>query len=195
MQEFEKLSIVLASASPRRAQLLEIAGFKFKIRTREVDESYPSDLSPGEVAAFLAVKKANAQKDLMENADEIILAADSVVVLGNTILGKPQSREEAFTMIKALSGKSHEVITGVCLYSNDKQEVFSNISKVYMDTLTEAEIAYYIDNYKPYDKAGSYGIQEWIGLTRIIGIEGSYSNIMGLPMHAIYEKLQLFILR
>lgn len=183
--------LILASKSPRRSQLLEQAGIPFEIRLQEVEETFPSDMKVDHVPEFLAQKKASALREtLAEN--EVILAADSIVVLGNTIFGKPKDREEAISTIRLLSAKVHRVITGVCLMSKTKTITFSGISKVFFNPISEEEIVYYVDQYQPYDKAGSYAIQEWIGLTKIDKIEGSYFNIMGLPVHQVYEELQRF---
>ncbi|HFC00311.1 MAG TPA: septum formation protein Maf [Phaeodactylibacter sp.] len=184
--------IILASKSPRRKQLLAEAGFEFEVKTREVDESYPPTLPAQEVAEYLAEKKAQGVLDFIQN-DEIILTSDTTVVLGNTIFGKPKDHDDAFNILKQLSNKSHQVITGVCLLSKEKKEVFSSISTVYFDELSDTEIHYYINKFKPFDKAGAYAIQEWIGLCKINKIEGTYSNIMGLPMNEVYHRLINFV--
>ena len=186
-----KRKIILASKSPRRKQLLEEAGFQFEIRTREIEESYPSTISSEKVAEYLAEKKAKGVEDFIEN-DEIILTSDTTVVLGNTIFGKPKDLDDAYNILKQLSGKEHLVITGVCLLSKNKKRVFSGISKVYFDDLSDTEIYYYINKFKPFDKAGAYAIQEWIGLCKIKKIEGTFSNIMGLPMPEVYHELTNF---
>lgn len=180
--------IILASKSPRRSQLLQEAGFEFEIKTREVEETYPPTLPSKKVAQFLAEKKADAVKDFITN-DEIILTADTTVVLGNIIFGKPKNAEDAFNILKQLSGQSHKVITGVCLMSKEKKIAFSSTSKVYFDDLSDSEIQYYVNEFKPFDKAGAYAIQEWIGLCKIKKIKGTYSNIMGLPMREVYHEL------
>ena len=183
--------IILASKSPRRSDLLREAGFNFEVKSKSVNEDYPADLPVEEVAAFIAQKKAHASIELIQK-DEILLTADSIVVLGNTIFGKPKDKEDAFNILRQLSGKSHRVITGVCLKSIDKEQLFSGISTVFFDDLTNAEINYYIDHYQPFDKAGAYGIQEWIGHCKINKIEGSYNNIVGLPVQLVYEALSNF---
>lgn len=183
--------IILASKSPRRSQLLQEAGIEFEIKTKDVAEDYPEEMAVEEVAPYLARKKALASKDIIQDG-EILLAADSVVILGNTIFGKPTDREDAIRILKALSGNMHLVITGVCLLSKEKERTFAGVSKVFIDELSEEEIAYYVDNYKPFDKAGSYAIQEWIGLCKISKIEGTYSNIMGLPVNLVYKELLAF---
>ena len=185
-------TIILASQSPRRSQLLREAGFDFVVRAKDVEESYPADLPVLEIAPFLAQKKARASSELLDN-QSIILAADSIVILDEVVYGKPQDREDGIRMLRALSGKKHQVVTGVCLLSPNKEVVFSEIANVYMENLTDEEILHYLDTYKPYDKAGAYAIQEWIGHCKISRIEGTYSNIMGLPVQLVYQYLQNFI--
>lgn len=181
--------IILASKSPRRKTLLEQAGFTIEIKTKEVEEDYPDDLPAALVAPFLAEKKATACADFLSTENDILLTADSVVILNDVIYGKPTDYEDAFKILRNLSGNMHEVITGVCLLSKHKKKVFSGLSKVYFQPLTDEEIHYYISNCQPYDKAGAYAIQEWIGLCKISKIEGTYSNIMGLPMEDVYREL------
>lgn len=184
--------IVLASKSPRRAQLLREAGFKFRIHQMDVNEDFSSDMPVEEVAAYLADKKATAANLEIMNENEILLTADSVVVINNQILNKPGSKEEAYEMLQLLSDKTHIVYTGVCLRNMEKKVVFSNQTNVTFGTLSDIEINYYIDQFNPMDKAGSYGIQEWIGFCKIRKIEGEYANVMGLPVYAIYEELLKF---
>lgn len=184
--------IILASKSPRRKQLLEQAGFNIEIKTKEVEENYPPDMPAHEVAPFLAEKKAMACSDFLIDKKDILLAADSIVILNNKIYGKPKDRADAIQILKELSGSVHQVITGVCLLSQHKKRIFSSISDVHMQPLSDNEIHYYIDKFQPYDKAGSYAIQEWIGLCKISKIEGTYSNIMGLPMEMVYRELEGF---
>lgn len=183
--------LILASKSPRRKQLLQEAGFQFEVRTQEVEENFSHDMPVEEVPAYLARKKARAMLPNIE-ADDTIIAADSVVILDGKIYGKPQSREEAITTLQKLSSSIHRVITGVCLLSIEKEHCFSGISDVQIGVLSSAEIEYYVDNFQPYDKAGSYGIQEWIGLCKVKHIEGTYTNIMGLPMDLVYQELHKF---
>lgn len=192
MQKLKDKKIILASKSPRRSQLLTEAGFDFEIKVKEVEENYPADLKAEEVAPFLARKKARASTDFITQENEILLAADSIVVLNNTIYGKPKDYDDAFSIIRTLSGSMHKVITGVCLVSKTKERVFSGISNVYMNELSDEEIEYYIKTYEPYDKAGAYAIQEWIGLCKIAKIEGTYSNIMGLPVDLVFDELMKF---
>lgn len=183
--------LILASKSPRRKQLLEEAGFQFEVRTQEVEETYSDDMPIEEVPAFLAQKKARSMLAYI-SAEDTILAADSVVILEGKIYGKPKSRTEAVETLQKLSGSVHRVITGVCLLSKAKEHTFSGISEVHISNLTLEEIEYYVDNFEPYDKAGSYGIQEWIGICKVHRIEGTYTNIMGLPMDLVYKELHAF---
>jgi septum formation protein len=184
--------IVLASKSPRRAQLLRDAGFNFRIHQMDVNEDFSRDMPVAEVAAYLADKKATAADLGIINENEILLTADSVVVINNQILNKPGSKEDAYEMLQLLSDQTHIVYTGVCLRNMDKKVVFSNQTNVTFGTLSDHEIHFYIDQFNPMDKAGSYGIQEWIGFCKIRKIEGEYANVMGLPVYAIYEELLKF---
>jgi septum formation protein len=183
--------IILASTSPRRSQLLKEAGFQFEVKTKDVEETYPAELPIDEVAGFLAHKKATAAQEFIQN-DEIIIAADSVVILDGVIYGKPQDYDDAFQMLRKLSGQLHRVITGVCLLSATNVKVFSAESKVQIEAMSDAEIDFYVQKYQPYDKAGSYAIQEWIGLCKISRIEGTFTNIMGLPVDLVYRELMDF---
>lgn len=191
LQDLQNRKIILASKSPRRSQLLREAGFNFEVKTAEVEEIYPEELPQRQVAAYLAELKADAAKHLLQNGD-ILLTADTIVIQGNEIFGKPKDRQDALNILEKLSGNMHEVITGVCLVSMEKSHTFSTVSKVYFEPLSREEIEYYIDQYEPYDKAGAYAIQEWIGHCKISKIEGTYSNIMGLPMEAVYRQLRDF---
>ena len=183
--------IILASKSPRRSQILKEAGFDFEIKTKDIEESYPPDLPTEKVSEYLAEKKAEAFRELL-HSDEIILAADTIVILGDVIFGKPKDATEAFEIIKKLSGNIHQVITGVCLLSKEKKKIFSGVSNVHFDEISDTEISYYINKFQPFDKAGAYAIQEWIGLCKIKKIEGTYSNIVGLPMREVYQELVNF---
>ncbi len=185
---FANKKIILASASPRRSQLLSQAGIAYEIKVPQVEETYPDDLPVEEVAPFLAEKKAEAARSFITD-DEIILTADSVVILDGVIYEKPVDRADAIHIISQLSGRVHQVITGVCLLSQKKKQVLSGISKVHFNTLSQEEIEYYVDAYQPFDKAGAYAIQEWIGLCKIAKIEGTYANIMGLPVDLVYQAL------
>lgn len=181
--------IILASGSPRRQQYCKELGLDFSIQLKEVEEIYPEHLKHHQITDFLAELKANAfENELAEN--EILITSDTIVWHENKALGKPKDYEEAFKMIQSMCGKTHEVITSVCLKTKLKSEVFHSITKVTFVNLTKEEIDYYITNYKPFDKAGAYGIQEWIGLVGISKIEGSYPNVVGLPVDKLYEKLK-----
>jgi len=182
--------LILASKSPRRQQLLSEAGFEFEVRTKEVAETYPDDLYYEDVPSYLASKKASAL--LPEIEDEIVIASDTIVVSDGDILGKPTNHQDAAAMLNTLSGKEHQVITGICLLSKHKEIVFSDTTSVVFKSLTQQEIDHYIVNFKPFDKAGSYGIQEWIGMIGITSITGSYYTVMGLPVHRLYEELARF---
>lgn len=183
-----KYRLILASKSPRRQELLRSLDFDFEVKVKTIDESFPRSLPPLEVAEYLANLKSKAFGEL-EN-DELVLTSDTVVIANKEILGKASNYAEAFSMIKSLSGKTHEVATGVCLRSQKKTESFTQVTLVTFDRLTDASIKYYIEKYQPYDKAGSYGIQEWIGMIGISKIEGDYYNVMGLPLNSLYKRLR-----
>ena len=183
--------IILASASPRRQQLMHDAGFSIEIRLKEVEEMWPKEIPTEKVAAYLAGLKATAFIGELAD-DELLITADTVVCLGAKIPGKPKNREDAIQMLHDLSGKKHTVITGVCLTTNKHQKSFSAYTDVYFKELTEEEILFYVDCYQPFDKAGAYGIQEWIGYIGIHRIEGSFYNVMGLPIQQLYEMLNEF---
>ena len=183
--------LILASASPRRHQLLCDAGFKFDIKIKHTEENWPPDLEVQKVPQYLACLKARAfDGELLPG--ELLITADTVVCLDAEILGKPEDREEAIGMLRKLSGRKHTVITGVCLTTVNRQRSFSAYTDVYFKSLTNEEICCYVDNYKPFDKAGAYGIQEWIGYIGIERIEGSFYNVMGLPVQQLYEALKHF---
>lgn len=180
--------LILGSKSPRRQQLLREAGFQYTTVTIDVEETFPDNIPAETVASYLAKKKAMAfGGDL---GDSLLVTADTVVIIDGRILGKPENREEAVDMLQCLSGRSHKVITGVCLRDRRVTRCFDEVTRVYFKKLTAEEIHYYIDNYKPFDKAGAYGIQEWIGLIGIEKIEGSYFNVVGLPVHRIHRYLK-----
>jgi septum formation protein len=183
--------LILASQSPRRSQLLREAGFEFTVNSVDIDESFPDTMPVEEVAPWLAGRKAQAAQHLI-NDREIILAADSVVIHRGIIYNKPADYEEAFHMIRTLSGEQHTVITGICLLAKEKEVLRSGVSKVWFAELSDAEIDHYIRQYKPFDKAGAYGVQEWIGLCKITRIEGTYANVMGLPVDMVYHALADF---
>lgn len=185
------MKLILGSKSPRRSELLSQLGFAFEIRTKATDESFPDVLKIEEVALFVAEKKASEMRLDLKN-DEVLLCADTVVVIDDQILGKPADRDEAIEMLENLSGREHNVITGVVIASREKKIGFSVTTNVVFQPLSGEEIRFYVDNFKPYDKAGSYGIQEWIGYAAIQRIEGSYNNVVGLPTHEVYQALKNF---
>lgn len=183
------MKLVLASNSPRRRQLLTELGLAFEVRLLAVDEEFPAHLHRAEVAEFLAVRKASAYLASLA-LDEILLTADTIVCLGPDVLNKPADRAEAQAMLRRLQGQAHDVFTGVCLRTGDgRQVVFSDQTTVYFRSLTNSEINHYIDTCQPYDKAGSYGAQDWVGLAAIDRLEGSYFNVMGLPTHRVWAEL------
>lgn len=180
--------IILASGSPRRQQFLKDLAIDFEIRLKEIEEIYPENLQGVEITNFLAILKANAfEGEIAEN--EILITSDTIVWFENKALGKPKDYDDAFEMLKAMSNKTHEVITSVCFKTIQKTETIFEVTKVTFNKLTDESIQYYLDHYKPYDKAGAYGIQEWIGLVGIAKIEGSYTNVVGLPTDKVYAYL------
>jgi septum formation protein len=187
MIELQK-PLILASNSPRRKQLLHDAGFEFTINVLPTDESYPAELPAEEVAAYISHQKAEMFRGL--DSDKLVLTADTVVISDHHILGKPSDHPDAFRMLRILSGKAHSVVTAVSLLSDGAIETVSDTARVYFKNLEDWEINYYIDHYKPFDKAGSYGIQEWIGMVGIEKIEGSFYTIMGLPVQVVYQLLK-----
>jgi len=182
---------ILASQSPRRKQLLQWAEIDFEIMVEHTHEDYPEGLSPQEVAIHIARNKAKAVLDKI-NDTRIILAADTIVVLGNEIIGKPKDRNDAISILKKLSGNHHQVITGVSIVNSTKENSFADITDVEFHPLTPDQIEFYIDKYKPYDKAGAYAIQEWIGVTGIKSINGDFYNVMGLPVSRVVQALKDF---
>ncbi len=192
LSNLEKYHIILGSQSPRRRELLAGLDLKFEVRPLpDIDESYPDHLPADQVPAYIAEKKAAFYLGSLKD-NELLITADTIVWTYDEIIGKPQSREDAIRMLTQLSGKYHEVITGVCISTKQKTVTFTAGSKVHFAPLSEDEIHYYVDKYKPYDKAGSYGIQEWIGYVGVDSIEGSFYNVMGLPVRKVYEKLREF---
>lgn len=186
-----RYKVILASKSPRRQELLKGLGMDFEIRTKEIEEVFPPALFKEEIPLYLSNLKAKAfEKELKE--DELVITSDTIVWNENKQLGKPKDRAEAIKMLQNLSGKQHEVITAVTLMTKTKTHSFCEITKVFFKELSLDEIAYYIDNYKPYDKAGSYGIQEWIGFVGIEKIEGDYFNVVGLPLFRLNKELKQF---
>ena len=190
-----QIPIILASQSPRRIELMQQAGFRFTTLIPEkFDEIYPLSLQREEIPLYLARQKADVfLRSTTIPDDTIVITADTIVWLGEQALGKPADRPEAIKMLEALSGNMHHVYTGVCLTTNRQQSVFFAESKVFFRPLTDDEIEYYVDNFNPYDKAGAYGIQEWIGIVGVEKIEGSYENVMGLPIEKLYCELRNFI--
>ena len=184
--------IILASNSPRRKELLAGLGVEFDVRLIDgIDETYPSNIESHDVAEYIARKKADAYKQSIAS-NELIITADTVVILDGEIFGKPSNADDAYNMLQKLSGRTHQVITGVCLLTKTEQRVFKVTTDVTFKELESEEIKYYIDNYKPFDKAGAYGIQEWIGYIGVTSLSGSYFNVVGFPVQRIYTELQKF---
>ena len=191
MNWFPQYNFILASKSPRRQQLLKLLGIDFTVQFKETEEDYPENLRVEEIPVYLSKQKSKPLiKELKEN--DLLITADTVVCLEGRVMGKPESREEAKKMLDSLSGNEHQVISGVCLSSHSKQKSFYSLTNVRFKRLSEDEINYYISKYKPFDKAGAYGIQEWIGIIGITHIEGSFYNVMGLPIQKLYEEIQKF---
>lgn len=193
MLDTDKFKIILASNSPRRKELLAGLGLPFDVRViSNIDESYPESLKGEDIPMYISAKKASAYKDSLVG-NELLITADTIVYLDGMVLGKPKSRNEALTMLRTLSGKTHDVITGVTLMTNVNKGLFrsfASTSSVTFAQLSDDDICYYVDKYQPYDKAGAYGIQEWIGYIGVTRIEGSYFNVMGLPVQRLYEELK-----
>ena len=184
-----KYKLILASNSPRRKELLSGLGVDFEVRVLpDIDESYPADLPATETAQYIAVAKARAYHETLAE-DELVITADTVVIVGDEVLGKPVNDNDARRMLHQLSGRTHHVVTGVCLMTKKHQRAFSVTTGVTFKTLTDEEIDYYISNFHPLDKAGAYGIQEWIGYIGCTSLSGSYFNVMGLPVQRIYQEL------
>ena len=192
LSNLNKYTILLASKSPRRRELLHLLRIPFKVVTiGGIDESYPSSIPLLDVPQYVSIVKADAfQKHIGD--DELVITADTMVICGNFILGKPKDREDAVNMLMNLSGKTHQVATGVTLSTKWKRTSFTTVTDVTFAGITEEEIRYYVDNYMPLDKAGAYGIQEWIGAVAVAGINGSFYNVMGLPIHRLYQELRNF---
>ena len=184
-----KYKLILASNSPRRKELLAGLGVPFEVRVlQDIDEHYPENLPVNEVARYIAKEKADAYRRIVA-PDELIITADTVVIVGDEILGKPIDEADAVRMLKLLSGRTHQVTTGVCLLTAEKERCFDVTTDVTFKALTDEEIHYYVNRYRPFDKAGAYGIQEWIGYIGVTGLNGSYYNVMGLPVQRIYQEL------
>jgi len=189
LENLKKYHVVLASNSPRRRELLAGLGIDFEVKVLpDISESYPADLPVSDIAEYIAREKAAAYQRLLA-ADSLVITADTVVVVGNEVLGKPADAADARQMLQKLSGKTHQVVTGVCLTTQQVQKSFSVTTDVTFKELLPEEIDYYIENYHPFDKAGAYGIQEWIGYIGVTGLRGSYFNVMGLPVQRIYVEI------
>ncbi|KGO80697.1 septum formation protein [Flavobacterium cauense R2A-7] len=191
-EKLKKYNIILASGSPRRQQFFKDLDLDFEIRLKEVEEIYSDALKAEEITNYLAELKANEFLGELSDND-ILVTSDTIVWHENKALGKPKDYNDAFQMLQSLSGKTHEVITSVCIRTKDKTDTFFEVTKVTFNTLSNEAITYYLDNYKPFDKAGSYGIQEWIGLVAISRIDGSYANVVGLPVDKVYQHLLTFV--
>ena len=189
MHSIKNYKLILASASPRRQQLMKDAGFTFEVRLKNVEEKYPQELHWENVPEYLSKVKASAFREELK-ADEVLITADTVVCIHDRILGKPADRKEAISMLQELSGNRHLVVTGVSVTTRTEQLSFSSRTDVFFKHLSNEEIEFYVDTYKPFDKAGAYGIQEWIGYIGIERIEGSFYNVMGLPIQKLYETLR-----
>jgi MAF protein len=190
LDRLNKYRIILGSVSPRRKELLSGLDIPFEVKVLpDIEENYPNSLQREEIPLFLAKLKADAYKDLLEKQD-LLISADTVVCLDGQVYGKPQNEDEAKEMLRNLSGKIHEVITGVCISTQKQQQLFHAVSKVKFAELEESEIDYYVNKYKPYDKAGAYGVQEWIGYIGVEHLEGSFYNVMGLPVRMLYKYLK-----
>ena len=189
LDNLEKYKVILASGSPRRRELMAGLGVNYEVRILpDVDESYPDTLQGEEIPLYIAKEKADAYIPMMQ-PDELIITADTIVWLDGKVLGKPRDREDALQMLRTMSGRTHEVFTGVCITTTDWQRSFTAQTEVRFATLSEDEIIYYVDNFKPMDKAGAYGVQEWIGFIGVENISGIYYNIMGLPVQKLYREL------
>jgi septum formation protein len=192
LDNLKKYHVVLASNSPRRRELLAGLGIDYEVMVLpDVEESYPSNLPVAEIPVYIAKEKAAAYRQVMSDRD-LIITADTVVVVGSQVLGKPATLDEARRMLHILSGSTHQVMTGVCLTTSLRQKAFVVSTDVTFKTLSDEEIDYYVDHYRPLDKAGAYGVQEWIGYIGVTGLHGSYFNVMGLPVQRIYQELQVF---
>jgi septum formation protein len=183
-------NIILASGSPRRQQFFKELEIPFIVQVKSIDESYPSHLQGKEISEYLCRLKASVFENL--NPNDLLITGDTIVIHNENYLGKPKDANDAFAMLQTLSNSAHEVISSVCFTSDERQIVVSDIAKVYFKKLSDDEIKFYIDNYNPFDKAGAYGIQEWIGAIGVTKIEGSYNTVMGLPTHLVYKTLMEF---
>ena len=191
-EKLNKINIILASGSPRRQHFFKEMDLHYTIRLKEIEEIYPEHLQAEEITNFLAELKASAFENELEEND-VLVTSDTIVWLNGKALGKPKDYDDAFKMLQQLANQTHEVITSVCLKSIDKTDVFHNVTKVTFANLSDEAITYYLNNYQPFDKAGSYGIQDWIGLIGISKIEGSYTNVVGLPTEMLFQKLMNYV--
>ena len=192
LENIQHYKIVLASNSPRRRELLSGLNLEYTVRVLpDIDESYPDTLKGEEIPMYISREKAEAYRNSMAE-DELIITADTVVCINEKVLGKPRTQEEAKEMLRELSGKTHQVITGVCLMTCGLQRTFSATTQVTFDVLTEDEIEFYVEKFRPLDKAGAYGVQEWIGFVGVSRLDGSYFNVMGLPVQRLYQELKKF---
>lgn len=192
LENLNKYRVVLASNSPRRRELLAGLGIDFEVCVLpDIEESYPKDLRTDEIAEYIAVEKSEAYREAM-TPDELLITADTVVIVDDEVLGKPVDEEDACSMLRKLSGRTHQVITGVCLTTTTRKRSFSVVTGVTFKELSETEISHYVTHYRPLDKAGAYGIQEWIGYIGCTALQGSYFNVMGLPVQRIYQELLAF---
>lgn len=192
LENLKKYNVVLASNSPRRKELLKRLGIPFKVRTLfGIDESYPDTLRGEDIVRYISRNKANAYRTSMA-PNELLITADTIVYLGGQVMGKPRSAEDAKAMLHLLSGNVHQVITGVTIVAGERMDNFAVTSQVKFADITDEEIDFYVDNYLPFDKAGAYGIQEWIGLVAVEEIKGSYFNVVGLPVQRLYQRLKTF---
>lgn len=192
LENLKKYKVILASNSPRRKELLAGLGVPYEVRTMpDIDESYPEGLDGEEIPVYIARSKADAYRPSMQS-DELIITADTIVWLNGRVMGKPKDEAEACEMLRSLSGHTHQVVTGVCITTKERQSSFSTVTDVTFAALTEEEIDYYVSRYHPLDKAGAYGIQEWIGFVGVQGISGSYFNVVGLPIQRLYTELKTF---
>lgn len=192
LNNFNKYNFILGSNSPRRSEILKDIGIDFKIRASNIDETIPKGIKNKNVPIFLAKEKANfLAKELNEN--EILITADTIVLMNDKIITKPLNKNEAKNILQKISNNKHEVITGVCITSNSNQHAFSSKTEVFFNKINDYEIEYYLEKFKPYDKAGSYGIQEWLGIISVRKIIGSYTNVVGLPSSELYQELNKFI--
>ncbi len=190
LDNLKKYKIKLASNSPRRRELLSGLGIDYEVKLLPgIDETYPSTLTGEEIPVYIAREKADAYRLSMQ-PDELIITADTIVYIDGEVLGKPKDETEAIGMLQKLSGRSHQVITGVCLTTTEFQKSFASVTEVTFDQLSEEDIRFYVEHYHPMDKAGSYGVQEWIGFIGVTGLKGSYFNVMGLPVQRLYQELR-----